>query len=318
MSLFNKVLTNIENRKRRVEEGRYNSIPCPFPKLSEYYSGIEKGKYELVTANKKAGKTQFADYMYVYYPVMFIIATESDLDVKVDYLCLEMTAEQKMMQAMCYFLYVDSKGTIKISPSILRSKNKALDNDILDAIKKYEPFFIKYLDKVQYVDNVRTVTEIANYTANLCSKFDPKSEQIHELIVDHISLVTPRQGQTLKNAIDELSATHFVKARNNYRLNPVVIQQQSNDKESLDAKKLGDLLPSFGGLSDSKDTARDIDVAFGIFSPHNAKMAMYGGINVAKYEDNLRILNIIGGRESNGNKEIALYFDGAVSHFKEL
>lgn len=45
---------------------------------------------------------------------------------------------------------------------------------------------------------------------------------------------------------------------------------------------------------------------------------MFGGIQVNKYGDNLRILNIIGGRESDGQKELALHFDGAVSYFKEL
>jgi hypothetical protein len=318
MTLFNDVVKNIENRKRRRESGLFNSIPCPFPKLNEYYSGIEKGKYELVTANKKAGKTQFTDFMYVYHPVRFCMDTQSDLNIKVHYICLEMTKEQKMIQAMCHFLYADSNGAIRVSPAQLRSKDRPLDTEVLNAILKYEKFFISYLDKVQYVDNIRTVTEINQYTEQLCQRVDPKSEQITELIIDHISLVTPRRGQTVKQAIDELSASTFVKARNNYRINPVVVQQQANDKESLDAKKMGDLLPSFSGLSDSKDTARDIDFAFGVFSPHNAKMQMYGGINVTKYNDNLRILNIIGGRESSGNKEVALYFDGAVSKFNEL
>lgn len=318
MSLFKDMVNNIERRKSRRENGQFNAIPCPFPKLSEYYSGIEKGRYELITANKKAGKSQFTDFMYVYNPIKFCFNNESDLDVEIHYLCLEMTREQKMMQAMCHFLFVDSDGKIRVSPEDLRSKVKPLDKEILDAIVRYEPFFVKYLDRVHYHDNYRSVGEIRNFTQSLCQKVDPKSEKITELIVDHISLVSPRQGQSLKQGIDELSATVFVQARNLYRINPIVVQQQSNDKESFEARKQNDLLPSFGGLSDSKDTARDVDVAMGIFSPHNAKMQMYGGINVAKYQDNLRILNIIGGRESTGNREVALHFDGAVSYFKEM
>lgn len=318
MSLFGEVVANIEKRKTRRESGHFNAVPCPFPKLSEYYSGIEKGKYEMVTANKKAGKTQFTDFMYVYHPVKFCFDTQSDLDVDVHYLCLEMTREQKMMQAMCHFLYIDSEGKIKISPEDLRSKNKPLDREVLDAVLKYEKFFVKYLDKVHYHDRYRNIDEIKAFTESLCQKVDPKSEKITELIVDHISLVIPRSGQKIKGAIDELSSGTFVKARNLYRINPIVVQQQANEKESFEAKKLNDLLPSFNGLSDSKDTARDVDVALGIFSPHDAKMAMYGGINVSKYGNHLRILNIIGGRESTGNKEVALEFQGAVSFFKEI
>lgn len=318
MSLYNDMVSNIERRKIRRESGKFNAIPCPFPKLSEFYSGIEKGKYEMVTANKKAGKTQFTDYMYVYHPVQFCMNNESDLDIEIHYLCLEMTKEQKMMQAMCHFLFVDSGGKIRVSPEDLRSKTKPLDQEVLDAIIKYEKFFLKYLDRVHYHDNYRSVSEIRKFTSELCQKVDPKSEKITELILDHFSLVIPNRGQSVKQAIDELSATVMVQARNLYKINPVMVQQQANDKESFEAKKLNDLLPSFNGLSDSKDTARDVDVAMGIFSPYNAKMQMYSGVNVNAYKDNLRILNIIGGRESTGNKEVALYFDGAVSCFREL
>ena len=65
MSLYRQVLNNIEDRRTRALSGQYNSIPAPFPKLAKYYSGIEKGRYELVTASRKIGKTQYADFAYV-------------------------------------------------------------------------------------------------------------------------------------------------------------------------------------------------------------------------------------------------------------
>jgi hypothetical protein len=319
LSIPCKVLRKRLNKDYFTYNCLHQSFTIQKDKIDDYYGfTVDKDHLFLLNDFSIVHNTQFTDFMYVYHPVRFCMDTQSDLNIKVHYICLEMTKEQKMIQAMCHFLYADSNGAIRVSPAQLRSKDRPLDTEVLNAILKYEKFFISYLDKVQYVDTIRTVTEINQYTEQLCQRVDPKSEQITELIIDHISLVTPRRGQTVKQAIDELSASTFVKARNNYRINPVVVQQQANDKESLDAKKMGDLLPSFSGLSDSKDTARDIDFAFGVFSPHNAKMQMYGGINVTKYNDNLRILNIIGGRESSGNKEVALYFDGAVSKFNEL
>ena len=318
MSLFSAVVKNIESRKQRRERGLYNSIPCPFPKLENYYPGIEKGKYELITASRKVGKSQYTDFAYVYHPIKFCMDTESDLNVKVEYLCLEMTKEQKMMQAMCHFLYVDSNGAIMVSPKDLRSVSKPLDDEILKTILKYEPFFIKYLDHINYVDNVRSVDEITEFTNRLCKQTDIHSQQITLLILDHASLIIPRTGQRLKQAIDEVSASVFVRARNNFRLNPVLIQQQSNEKESFEARKFNDYLPTFYGLADSKDTGRDIDIAFGLFSPEMAKMQTYGGLQVSKYGDKLRILNILGGRESDGQRELPLYFNGAVSYFNSI
>jgi len=318
MSLFKETLSNIEKRKSRRESGKFNAIPCPFPKLEQFYTGIEKGKYEMVSASPKRGKSQFTDFMYVYNPVRFCMNTESDLDVEVHYLSLEMTAQQKMIQAMCHFLFLDSNGKIRVSPEDIRSTKKALEPEIYEAITKYEPFFEKYLQRVHYYDKFRNVDEIANFTVELSKKVNPTSEKITMLILDHASLIIPRRGQTLKQAIDETSASTFVKARNLYKINPVIVQQQANEKESFEARKMNDLLPSFNGLADSKDTQRDIDIGFGLFSPEMAKLSTYEGINVNTYKNNLRILNIMGGRESTGQKELAVYFDGAVSYFKEL
>ncbi len=318
MSLFKETLKNIERRKLRRESGKFNAIPCPFPKLEQYYTGIEKGKYEMVSASPKRGKSQFTDFMYVYNPVKFCMDTESDLDVEVHYLSLEMTSQQKMIQAMCHFLFIDSKGMIRVSPEDIRSTKKSLEPEVYEAIVKYEPFFEKYLERVNYYDRFRSVDEIANFTVELSKKVNPNSEKITMLILDHASLIIPRRGQTLKQAIDETSASTFVKARNLYKINPVIVQQQANEKESFEARKMNDLLPSFNGLADSKDTQRDIDIGFGIFSPEMAKLSTYEGINVNNYKNNLRILNIMGGRESTGQKELAVYFDGAVSFFKEL
>lgn len=318
MSLFKETVQNIEKRKSRSESGKYNSIPCPFPKLVPYYPGIEKGKYEMVTASPKRGKTQFTDYMYIYNPIQFCMNTESDLDIDIHYLSLEMTKQQKMIQAMCHFLFLDSKGKIRVSPEDIRSTKKALEPEIFEAIIKYEPFFEKYLERVHYHDNIRTVDEIANFMTELSKRVDPKSEKITEVILDHASLIIPRRGQSLKQAIDETSASVFVKARNLARINPVIVQQQANEKESFEARKMNDLLPSFHGLADSKDTQRDIDIAFGVFSPEMAKQLTYNGIDVNRYKNNLRILNVIGGRESTGQQELPLFFDGAVSFFKQL
>jgi hypothetical protein len=317
LSLFKRVISNIELRKQRLENGEFNCIPQPFKKLQPYYQGIEKGKYEMVSALPKRGKTAFTDFFYVYSPILFTMANQS-IDINIHYLSLEMTKEQKMMQAMCHFLYIDSKGLINISPKDLRSVDNPLPNDVLATLIKYEPFFVKYLDKVTYYDDIRTVMDITKFTNDLCHKVDKHSNIITELIVDHIGLVNEGNNMKRKEGIDFISNQVFVKARNEFKINPIIVQQQANDKDSIEAKKNGDLLPSFGGLADSKDTSRDIDIGFGVFSPAMAKLQMYEGINVNKYGNNLRIVNIMGGREASGLVELPLLFNGGSTVFNEL
>lgn len=320
---LNQIRCKIKRKKFNNTMFKYNRLHTSFvieEDIEDTYYGftVNSDNLFLLSDFSIVHNTQFTDFMYVYHPVRFCEHSKSDLDIRVKYLSLEMTKEQKMIQAMCHFLYYDSEGRIRVSPADLRSTSKPLDPEILETLRKYEPFFIKFLDRVEYRDDLRNIDEIIAYVKRVCDESDKYGEQITEIILDHISLVIPRRNQTKKQAIDEISASLFVGARNNFRINPIVVQQQANEKESFEAKKMNDLLPSFGGLSDSKDTARDIDLAFGVFSPEAAKMNMYGSLQVAKHGDGLRIINIVGGRESAGQKELAVKFDGAVSFFQEL
>ena len=56
MSLFNRVLVDLKERKQRIVDGMINCIPWGLPRFENELPGIEQGKYYLVTANSKVGK----------------------------------------------------------------------------------------------------------------------------------------------------------------------------------------------------------------------------------------------------------------------
>src|SRR5690625_738153 len=89
-------------------------------------------------------------------------------------------------------------------------------------------------------------------------------------------------------------------------------------QESLENIKYNKLKPTLEGLGDNKLTGRDANVILGLFSPFRHEIPQYYGYNIKQFRDNIRFLEIIGGREGGGGTICPLYFDGAVNFFKEL
>lgn len=53
MSLKDRVLQSLEDRRIRLLTGKINSIPSPFKRFSDDFVGIEKGCFYLLTSKTK-------------------------------------------------------------------------------------------------------------------------------------------------------------------------------------------------------------------------------------------------------------------------
>lgn len=56
LSLYDRVLNEIKNRRERVLSGKVNCIPWGFPRFEMENPGIEQGRYYICTANQKVGR----------------------------------------------------------------------------------------------------------------------------------------------------------------------------------------------------------------------------------------------------------------------
>lgn len=50
---FERALKKLKDRRERILNGLINCIPLPFPRLRVWLPGIEKRRYNIVTANQK-------------------------------------------------------------------------------------------------------------------------------------------------------------------------------------------------------------------------------------------------------------------------
>lgn len=347
MKLKDRVLNYLEERRLNIINGNINSIPSPFKRFSNDYIGIEQGRYSVVTAGTKIGKTQIASYLFVYSPLLYAYEHPKEVRVKIFYYPLEETPEAIMTRFMSYILYTISNGTIRIAPTDLRStkNNKPLSKEILELLKndvynsilnffqenvifstssnatgvwkdclKYAEENGKVYKKKQLIkDDFGQIKEIEVF--DYYESNDPKEYRL--IFYDHISLTSTERGLNTKQSIDKLSE-YMVLLRNRYNFSPVVVQQQAFQNEGLEAYKEGKIRPTVQGAADSKYTMRDCDLCLGLFSPFRFELPEYLGYDVRKFKDNLRFLEVLINRHGSSGGIVSLFFDGTVNYFSEL
>lgn len=348
MKLSERVLKDLDLRRENVLSGNTNCIPSPFTRFREDYLGVEQGRYYLISAGPKSGKTQFANYTFVYSPLIYAYLHPGKIKLRIFYYPLEETKEEIIMRFMCFLLYELSSKEIRISPMDLKSSNekKILPESILTTLNSEQyteilDFFeecvifkestnptgvwkdmLDYASKngeVHYkeIDIVDKLTgEITKRKAfDYYKPEDPKEYVI--ILVDHISLISLERGMSLRESINKLSE-YMVILKNKYNYSPVLIQQQSSETMSLDAYKSNKIKPTVNGLGDSKYTARDCSIFLGITNPYAHELPEYYKYDITKLKNHFRLLEVVINRFGNSTGTIGLYFDGAVNYFAEL
>lgn len=287
MSLIDRVLSNLEKRRKKVLEGGINCIPSPFPSFRRDFPGIEQGKYYNVSGASKSGKTQLASYLFLYTPVLYAYHHPEKIRLQVFYYPLEETPEKITMRFMCYLLYIFSNHTIRISPMELQSVDEThpVDKRILETLHslEYQSILNFYEDHVHFMSarnptgmwrdinayaeeagtiHKKTITVENKQTGVSQQKevfdyYEPKDKDEYVIIIwDHAANTALEQGKNLKDTIDKLSEYMMI-FRNKYNHTPVLLQQQNNESISLDAFKANKIRPTLAGLADSKNPGKD-------------------------------------------------------------
>lgn len=345
MSLVSRTLEDLSRRRQTLLDGNINSLPPPFPRFKDDFIGFEQGSYVIVSSFTKGGKTQFTLNM-LFKALDYVYKHQNIVRMKVFYYNLEETAERILQRFICWLL--EEKSGIRISGRDLRSSSKdnPVDESILQLLREKE-----YMEYLEFFEKVFTFSTTSNPTGiyKECKKYAEEHGVIHTkkakykdelgvlretdtfdyyesndpfeyrfVVVDHISLIDSESGLTKKQSIDKLSEYLAKHLRNNYGFSPIVIQQQSTEAESNESFKLGRVRPSIMGLSDSKYTARDGNIVFGLFSPYKFGIKEYLGYDITFFKDNIRFLEVLCNRDGESGGIIALYFDGATCSFYEL
>lgn len=344
MNLIERTKIYIKERADKIRNGGVNCISSPFIRFRKEFIGTEQKKYYIVTANTKVGKTQFANFLFVFTNIIYAYEHPEQIRLKIFYYALEETPEDITLRFMSFLL--NKYANIRISPSDLASSsNVPLEDKVLQAlelpqIKNLLEFYDSHVEFSPTRNPTGIYKEVKNFMLDNgtvrykkvpvrdefgklkeVDKFDyyePDDQDLYTLvIIDHASLLQLEQGLTEKSKIDKMSE-YFVELRNRYKVSPVLIQQQMADKESLDAFKENKLRPTAQGLADSKYTGRDCDCLIGVFNPFKHELPEYKKYDITKLQDNARFIEIILNRGGSCGGIVGLYFDGVTCNWAEL
>lgn len=344
------VLENLTERRQNVLLGGVNCIPLPFERFRSEIPGVEQGQYVVLTASQKTGKTQLANFLYLFNVLDYAFNNKDKCSVHIIYFALEESIQKIIERYMSYLLY--KLDGIRITPADLRSTSTdfPVPKEILDKLQSP-----RYKERLDFFNqNVQFETEDTNPTGILrvCEAYaksvgeykshkmiskglsnkevnvfdsyeqaDPNHYKI--VIIDHIGLVDKEQGFRTKDAVDKMSE-YFVKyLRNRYNYTCVAIQQQASESEGLEAVKMKRMLPTASTLGDSKYTARDADLVLGLFDPSKFGLPAWLGYKIQDTDGTGlknygRFLYVIANRNGEMGGVCPLFFDGAVCNFEEL
>lgn len=354
MSLFSTVYEELQKNKQIRLAGGYTCIPWKnLPRFSKVLPGVQKKRYYICTANSKVGKTQLADYLFLYEPFDFVQKNETNIDVKIFYFSLELSKEEKTKQAIARKLFRETKKIV--SPEHLDSTfEEILDDHTEELIGTFDEYFKTFEEKITFVDTVRNPFGIYQYMREYAEKngyyvdkqgrrmsvedarkhsleidrYIPNNPDEYVIVItDHISLLTPERGETLHSAISKFSSSYCLSMRDRFGYTVVNVQQQAADQEKQQFTLVGGrtivdkLRPSPDGLGDNKLTGRDCDVMLGLFAPHRYKIDEYpevDGYNIRLLRDRYRELSILLNRRGSGFINTHMYFHGAINYFAEL
>ena len=348
MSLIQRVLTNLEDRRQRILRGDINCIPSPFKSFRQDFPGIEQGKYYCVSGASKSGKTQLCSYLFLYTPILYAYYHPEQVRIQIFYFPLEETPEKITMRFMCHLLYVLSGKKIRVSPMKLQSVSDGhiVDKEVLELLNsiEYRSILDFYEDHVHFISERnptgawKTVNRYAQEAGTIHKKtvvienketgvkqekevfdyYEPKDpDEYVEVIWDHQSLTELERGLSLKECIDKLSE-YFMVFRNHYNYIPIMIAQQNTETISLDAFKANKIRPTLAGIADSKNVGKDCSVMLGITNPFAFELPEYLKYDITRLRGYARFLEVVLNREGESNGVLALYFDGATNYFAPL
>lgn len=348
MGLVQRVLANLEERRKRILEGGINCIPSPFKCFRNDFPGIEQGKFYLISGASKSGKSQLASYLFLYTPILYAYHHPDKVRIKIFYFPLEETPEKITVRFMCHLLYVLSDMKIRISPMRLQSINKenVVEPEILEILNslEYKSILNFFEDHVHFITERnptgcwKVVSNYAKEAGTIHRKkitienketgikqekevfdyYEPKDpDEYVEILWDHASLAELERGMNLKECIDKLSE-YLMVFRNHFNYIPVLLQQQNDQTISLEAFKAKKIRPNLAGLADTKNTGKDCSVMIGITNPYAFELPEYLRYDITKLKGYVRFMEIALNREGESNGVLGLYFDGATNYFAPL
>lgn len=247
--------------------GENHGYSMGLPKLEGIIDGVTKETYTLILSNSGAGKSSFALYAYVYKPLMEHL---EDDDYKVLFFALEMSEWSLYIKLLSIYIFETYGIELSFKEILSKKKEYILSDEHYELVKECRPWLEKISKKLEVYDkhiNANTVYAILKSRLEKLGKFVESETKltyipnnpnlIYVVVIDHISLLRPQSGNSLKQEIDLLSS-YLVTLREKCRISPVVVQQANREQGNIERFKQGKSAFTINDAKDSGNTNKHI------------------------------------------------------------
>lgn len=228
--------------------GRFSGISMDLPKFESIVDGVTQSTYTLIFSPSGTGKTSFYLYAYIYQPLKHCLDTD---DFKVSIFSLEMSAELLFAKLLCMHLFDTYGVEISAKELLSRKKNYILSQEYYNLVLESKEWMQKVESKVTIYDkacNAKSLYSVLIKELESRGKFKEDDKRkyyvpdnpklIHLVVIDHLSLVRPTDGRSLKEEMDLISA-YLVTLRNMCKISPLVVMQANRDSGGMERRKQG-------------------------------------------------------------------------------
>lgn len=308
-------------------KGKNQGISMGLPKYESIVDGNTKQTYTLVISNSGAGKSSYVLYAYCYKPIMNTLDNEN---FKCLYCSLEMNAEMIMAKLLSTYIWETYNIEISIKELLSRKKDYILNDELFNIVCECKPWLDKVEKKLIIYDkslNAETLYSILMKELEKLGSFQESdhrkifipnnSDLIFNVVIDHIGLLRPSKGRTLKEEID-LTSSYLVTLRNICGISPVIIQQTNRNQSSMERRKQNMTDFNISDAKDSGNCVQDCEVMVSIYNPNRDRLATYDKYNISVLTDKFRSITILKSRWGESDYKIAMNFFGSSNVWREL
>lgn len=321
--ISDKLLEEIDRGRLGLNHG----IPMGLPKLESIIDGVTRETYTLIISNSGAGKTSFALFSYVYKPLM---AHLDDDDFRILYFSLEMNEVSLYIKLLSMYIFETYGIELSFKKILSREKEYILSEEHYDLVKECMPWVEKISKKLEIYDksvSANKVYAILKTRLESLGRFKETETRytyvpnnpnlIYNVIIDHIGLIRPQQGNTLKQEIDTLSS-YLVTLREKCGISPVVIQQANREQGNIERFKQGKSAFTINDAKDSGNTVNDCNIMIALYNPFRDGLKTYKKYDITRLENNFRSIQILKNRFGDCEVEVGVNFFGGINMFHEL
>lgn len=323
-------MTITESLLREIElgrEGHNEGFSMGLPKLESIIDGVTRQTYTTVFSNSGTGKTNFVLFSYLFTPLMEHL---DDDNFKVFYCSLEMNSSIIFAKLLSMYIFKTYGIELSIKELLSRKKGYRLNDKNYQIVKECEKWLNKIESKIIVYDktlNAKILYKLLMEDLQKLGTFEETErrkvyhpnnpELVYVVVIDHISLVRPQPGNTLKQEIDDTSA-YLITLRNMCGISPVVVQQANREQGNMERRKQGVNNFTINDTKDSGGPVQDSEVVISIYNPNRDRLSTYRGYDVKRLGNVFRVISVLKSRYGEADVEIGVNFFGRSNWWVEL